>query len=209
MRYYWLALLLGLNLAGAPASADAIGDQPSSEKLESRSELINTMKTATLAVLQDNSKSFDARAQNLQNGFVNMVDIDWIAKFVLGASWRSATEQQRKQYVDLYRSFLMKTYVETFGQSRERKITDIKIVDVIHDADKFTARTELQLSTAERLKVDYLVVEKPGSNKIIDIVIENVSMLATHRAEFSKIAASKGIEGVIEKLRNNIELAQL
>ncbi|MDX1975236.1 MAG: ABC transporter substrate-binding protein [Rickettsiales bacterium] len=203
-----ICVSLGL-FTSSPSIAEQIAISP--EKITKREELVKKMTTATLAVLQDQQKSFDQRAENLQKGFKTLVDIDWIAKFVAGAAWRQASDAQRETYVKLYEAFLLKAYVETFGQSKERKIVDMKILGINHaNNEKFTARTELKLSNADHLKVDYTVIERAdGKNRIIDIAVENVSMLATHRAEFGKIMAAKGMDGVIRTLDQRVNSVML
>jgi phospholipid transport system substrate-binding protein len=172
--------------------------------MKARQQLVATMADSTLAVLQDQKKPLEQRADALQQGFAKMVDIDWIAKFVAGNAWREASEDERAKFTTLYRAYLTKNYIATFGQSRDRRITDIKILGLVDNGeDSFTARTELQLSDSEHVKVDYRVRETPGHNKIVDIIIENVSMLATHRAEFAQIG-NGGMPAIIAKLESRL-----
>lgn len=193
-----LVMLLHVTVAHAQA--------PQNEQ-QARQELASRMATMTLAILKDTRAPEGDRKSNLERSFAKVVDTDWIAKFVLGSNWRKASEEQRNLYTELYRNYLAQLYVSNYAENPDRKVTDIKVLGVTDseaDDTKFTARTEVVLSNAERLKVDYLVSGAPGQYKIVDVIIEGVSLLATHRAEFSKIAANKGIGGVIEKLKQNL-----
>lgn len=186
--------LLSFLLFASPALA--------ADRQQERLDRAHNMANTTLAVLADPDKSFHDREALLKNSFAKVVDIEWIAKFVLGNTWRSANETQRKHYVRLYRNYLTKTYVENFAQNSNRKITDIRVLGVnSSESENYTARTELVLSTGERMNVDYLVNENTeGKHRIVDIIIENVSLLATHRAQFRQLATQGGIEKVIAKL---------
>lgn len=181
----------------------AMAQVPDAER-QARTALAHDMANMTLSILKDQRGSAADRQDNLKRSFANVVDIDWIAKFVVGASWRTADEAQRARYIKLYRDYLTALYVSNYAENSERKITDIKVVAVNNsDADdsRFTARTEVVISCKETLNVDYLAAAQEGGGyKIIDVVIEGVSLLSAHRAEFGKIGARGGLESVIGKL---------
>ncbi len=185
----------------------AFAQVPDAER-QAREALAHRMANMTLAILKDQKTRVSDRQDNLQRSFARVMDIDWIAKFVLGNSWRTASDEQRERYTELYREYLTHVYVSTYAESSERKITDIKVI-AVNDSDAddshFTARTEVALSNADNLKVDYLVAAREnGKYKIIDVVIEGVSLLSTHRAEFGKIAARGGVDSVIAKLEQKL-----
>lgn len=197
--FYSLLLLTFLML---PLAARA--EVPDPAEHTAREELARDMANMTLSILKDQKKPVADRQMVLQQGFSNVVDIDWIAKFVLGNAWRSANDEQRERYTALYRKYLMQMYVATYAENPDRKITDIKVIDVNdHDKNKFSTRTEIRLSTAEKIRVDYLASgSKEQGYKIIDVVIEGVSLLAAHRSEFTQLAAAKGVDGVISRLEH-------
>jgi phospholipid transport system substrate-binding protein len=158
-----------------------------------------------LAIIQDPKKNYADRKDVLRRAFANSVDIDWIARFVIGAKWNSATPEQKEIYMALYRKFLTETYVSNFAENPDKRIRDIKIFGVKESNDTdFTVRTEMQLANMENVKVNYLVSEKEGRYKVRDIAIENVSLITTHRSQFTNLASSRGIEGVISKLKQLI-----
>lgn len=174
---------------------------PENAEHEARMDLARNMANTVLSIIQDQNQPVENRKELLIRGFANVVDIDWIAKFVLGNAWRTATDEQRAQYTELYRSYLLQLYVDTYTQQADRKITDMKVLGIKDgEEDRFTTSTEIMMSTGERMKVDYLAAGSGGKYKVIDVVIEGVSLLATHRSEFSKVASSRGVDAVIGKL---------
>lgn len=193
-----LFTLFFLALLPSAALADEAAPQ---EKVQSRELLVRRVADMTLATLQDQKKSFAAREESLQRGISNMVDIPWIARFVLGNAWRGANDEQRARYTELYGKYLIKMYISNFAQSSERKVSDMKILGIANPKeDTFVARTEVLLSTSEHLRVNYLISDREKPNKIIDVIIEEVSLLATHRAEFAQMASNGGVTKVIATL---------
>lgn len=154
-----------------------------------------------LAVISDHKKSYENRKEVLAQAFSKSVDIDWIAKFVIGRTWNKASDEQRARYTELYREFLTKTYVENFAENPDKSINGINILSV-NDASgsNFTVATQMKLSNQDTMNVNYLVRENEGHYKILDIAIENVSLINTHRAEFAALAVAHGLDGVIKKL---------
>jgi phospholipid transport system substrate-binding protein len=169
--------------------------------------LANDMANLVMSMLRDQKKSQTERMDALQNGFASVMDIEWIAKFALGNNWRTATKEQRARYVKLYRSYLTKVYVENYTENSERKIRDIKVVDVnTASDDTFKVRTQVIFVSGEILKVDYLVRDLPNDNRILDVVIEGVSLLSSHRSEFAALATGRGVDAVISSLESKMEI---
>lgn len=196
-----LALLALVPVAGSQSAfaADAV---PAVQNLhEGRVAFAKDFAQKVLAIIQDPKKKYADRKDVLRTAFSNSVDIDWIARFVLGAKWNAATPDQKTRYMTLYRKYLTETYVANFAENPDKRIRDIKIfgINEANDSD-FNVRTEMQLADSEKLKVSYLVNENDGHYKVRDIAIENVSLITTHRSQFTNLAASRGVEGVIAKL---------
>lgn len=186
----------------APALADDL--------VKEREAHAKNIATMTLAILQDQKKDFSDREAAMQRGILNMVDVPFVAKFVLGNAWRNADAEQRERYTALYGKYLTKMYISNFAQNRDRKVRDIKVLGIADSQpQRYMVRTEIALSTDEDIHVDYVVSEQNNLHQIIDISIEGVSLLASHRAEFSQIAASKGVDGVIVELERRVKSDQV
>lgn len=204
------ALLLPVQSAVAaetapqPAAAQTV-DSLQDAKKHSRQEFVNGMAQMTLSILQDPKKPYSERRQVLRRAFCTVVDIEWIARFVLGRAWNNATPEEKDKYVDLYRSFLTDTYVSNFGENQEHRIKDIQILGIQDAEDNdFLVNTYMKLANADDVKVVYRVSDHNGKYKVIDIIIENVSLLNTHRSEFAQLAASKGVNAVITQLETMV-----
>ncbi len=193
--FYLFLLLSFCNLSIIAHSAQA------ADIHSQRVDFANNFANIVLSIISDNKKSYDKRKEVLEQAFSKSVDIDWIARFVIGRNWNNATDEQREKYLSLYRQFLTKTYVENFAQNPDKSISGIKILNVNDKSDEnFSVATEMKLTNQDILNVSYLVYEKDGHYKVHDIAIENVSLINTHRSEFTTLAASQGLDGVIKKL---------
>ena len=59
------------------------------------------------------------------------------------------------------------------------------------------------MSEGKPINVKWRVADKKGNLKVIDIIIENVSLAQTARNEYTSFIAKspKGVEGLLENLR--------
>lgn len=196
-----LAALLQSPLPSYANENKASSSAVSAEKI-SKEDFVQDMGQEVLGVLKDQKKTFTEKKAVLRTLFTETVDTNWIARFVLGPTWKTATPEQKSRYTELYRTYLTETYISKFENDSDSKVTDIKILNIKDaPANAFTAHTSIIQSDGETVAVDYLLKEKDGTFKVIDIIIEGVSLLATHRNEFNTLAASGGMEGVIKKLQ--------
>lgn len=201
LRYFLLFVAVATCQLACGYSAAYAAELQNPALHEERVAFANNFANIVLAVISDQKKSQEERTENLGQAFSKSVDIDWIAKFVIGRNWNNANDEQRTKYTELYREFLTKTYVENFAQNPDKRISAIKILDVSDSSGSdFNVATQIQLSNNDKLNVNYLVRDKEKKYKVLDIAIENVSLINTHRAEFTSLAAARGLDGVIDRL---------
>jgi len=205
-----LLFALSVSLAGAQLACAEDNMQAVSFEVQHKREVFaHDFATKVLAIIQDQKKTFDDRKSVLRQAFSKSVDIDWIARFVIGQAWNKASDEQRARYTTLYKTYLTETYVSNFAENPDKRIRDIKIFGVNDVADTdFNVRTQMMLADSENLNVNYLVRENNGKYKVLDIAIENVSLISTHRSEFTRIANANGVDGVINELQHRINKVQ-
>jgi phospholipid transport system substrate-binding protein len=194
----FLALQFGIG-AGMPVSA---ADEPAVEVHKEREAFARDFAQVVINIIRDPKTRYQDRQNILRNSFRKSVDIDWIAKFVLGRAWKDASDEQKERYVSLYKKFLTETYITHFAENPDKGVYDIKVTGVNDEVqdNTFTVHTHTRLMDKTNLNVDYLVYDQEKKYTVRDIVIENISLISTHRAEFTRLAGTTGIEGVIQKL---------
>mgnify|MGYP001369416443 CR=1 FL=1 len=182
-------------LAGAltvPSNATAAGSAGSFIK-EVGAEAINALTGKNLS---DKDRQ-DRFREILKRTF----KIDLIARFTLGRYWRRATKPQQKEYVALFEDFIVQAYAARFkGYSGET--FKVGRVRDINDRDKLV-QSDLVLTDGRKIPVQWRV---RGSSqfKIIDVLVEGVSMAITQRDEFAAIINQRSgkVEGLLRALRD-------
>ena len=134
-------------------------------------------------------------AETLRNGF----DLPLIARFVMGKYWRRASPEQRDDYVDLFSRFVIKTYSQHLG-GFSGSAFEIVGAKPIGKKD-ILVRTIVKRKSGPPVKAGWRVREKNDQHKIVDVMIEGISMAVTQRQDFASILKRDGVEGLLQILR--------
>ena len=162
---------------------------------------VDTLAKEVLAVVQDSSLDKNAQTQKIEALFTDKVDINFVAKFVLGTHWREATEQQRSSYIAAYKPFILKNYANRLTRYSGQTYV---LKQARSDADATVVTMEIKDSQGQTINVDYRLVPTGSQYKIVDIIVEGVSLLTTQRSEFGSIINQKGVDGLTEALKQKV-----
>lgn len=180
-------------LVAAPAMA---GD------VEGAKSFVNGVATKALDIVASDA-SKEAKQEKLLVVVDESVDIDYVAKFVLGKYWRTATPEQQKAYLEAYRPFLKKSYVSKLTRYSGQTIA-VGQGRPDSDGSYLVTMKINQPDGSAPVDMTYRVVGAGAGYRISDIVVEGVSLLNTQRSEFGSIAQSKGVDGLIEALKKKV-----
>jgi phospholipid transport system substrate-binding protein len=129
-------------------------------------------------------------------------DVDGIGRAVLGKNWKKATDEQRKTYMELFPKYVAKLYAiqfsdysgETFAVKGSKPASDGTTI----------VNAEIGQPNSELIKLDFIVQSAGQGQKVIDVKVEGVSLVVTKRSEFDSVVAQKGIDGLIQALRQKV-----
>ena len=128
-------------------------------------------------------------------------DMPAVAASVLGPPWRGASAAQRQGFVAAFQHYLSRRYGRQFREYRNARI----VVSGSRDGGKagVLVNTRVLRPGQEPIAVDWQVSDRSGSARVVNLVIEGVSMLASERAQVgAMLDAQRGsIDGLIAQLR--------
>lgn len=193
MKRFVLSLLVAMSLAFvAPAHASATP--------EGAKNFIDGLAKQVIDIVKvDGDKT--AKQTKIESLFTDKVDINFVAKFVLGKGWRTATPQQQQAYVAAYKPFILKNYASKLVKYSGQTYT---LKPAHADGDAMVVPMVISDPSGQDVNVDYRLAGNDGAYKIVDIAVEGVSLLNTQRSEFSGIVERKGVDGLIEALKAQV-----
>jgi len=129
-----------------------------------------------------------------------------IARWVLGRHWNKATEGQQEEYMRLFEDLLVVTYVDRFAKYSGEQLK-ISKTQTAGDKDIVVYSDIMRNDGGKPLDVAWRLRTKDGSFKIVDVMVEGVSMGQTQRSEFASVIRQNGgkIEGLLAELRKRID----
>jgi len=152
-----------------------------------------------LTIITNSSDSKNTKQAKLESLFENNVDIAWIGRFVLGRFWKEANDDQKKQYLANYKTFLIRHYTSNLSEFTDADFQVTKVAPEERGGNIVTMH--IKRPNAEDTIVDYTVRKQDSDGyKVYDIVVEGVSMITTQRSEFSSVASQKGLDYLISQL---------
>lgn len=163
---------------------------------------IQSLADQALDVLQDDKVSLEEREKRFQKLLQDGFAMALIGRFVVGRYWNSMSPDQQSEYQSLFATWVLKSYSARLGgyTGQEFKI-DRKVK--AGQKDVFV-RTRIQQANSAPLRADWRVRNFKGKYKVIDVVVEGVSMLSTQRAEYTAVLRQHGPEGLIEALQTRL-----
>ena len=184
------ALLLTVNAAYAEINAQKAEDFVKSITKQGIEEIINSDVTQA---------EKDQRFAKLFNEYL---DLDFIGRFVLGRYWKTATPKQRSEFITVYRELNIKTWSKRFDEFKG-KIFIFNGTTPSSSQNQIFVNSTVPMDQGAPAKVVWRVKETNGQFKVVDIIIENVSLAITARNEYTTYIRKSpdGIDGLISDLK--------
>jgi phospholipid transport system substrate-binding protein len=167
-------------------------------------EFIADLGNRTIAVLTSHLPK-EERASTFQRLFDDNFDVPAIARFVLGAYWRTASEEQRQEFTKLFDTYIVRVYLVRFGEYTGERL---KIMETrtLGENSSLVLTQIFRPGTAPPIHVDWRVDRTGTGLKITDVIVEGISMAIVERQEFASVIQRGGrqIEALFKLLRERI-----
>lgn len=190
------------NVLAAPPSDPQIS--PTS-KYKPRELISNTVDGIVKIVTKYPEKSQRAiRREELFKLIEPHFDFKEMSKRSLGSYWNNINKVQQAQFVDIFSDLLSRTYLsylETVKPGMVKVLSEeIKPSATAGSFAVAVVKTDVN-HKGEIFPIHYKLVEKSGTWKVYDIVIENIGLVSNYRSEFAGVLRKTGFDGLIEKLK--------
>ena len=190
------ALLLPTLSATAASAAEAVpGPAPQ--------ELIETSARRLLEALDTDraqAKKDPARVRKLVDEILlPHFDTDYSARLVLGTHWRTATPEQRRQFIDAFYQSLLRNYGSALADFTADRLVVLPFRGDLASGQA-VVRTEVKRSNGQLVPVNYTLRATPSGWKAWDVTIEGISYVRNFRNDVGTEVDQKGLDSVIKRL---------
>jgi phospholipid transport system substrate-binding protein len=202
-----LITLFAMNLAGAAWAADqatAPAAAPASAPTTlGPQELVENSAKRMLVELDANRPMYAKDPAKLDALVANVLlpnfDSEYAARLVLGQTWRTATPEQRKRFVDAFYHSLLRNYGAALVDFTADRFVILPYRGDPADTTA-TVRTQVKRATGDSVPVDFTLRKTDAGWKAWDVVIEGISYVKSFRTDFAAEIQQKGLDEVIQRL---------
>jgi phospholipid transport system substrate-binding protein len=178
------------------AAPSTLGPQ---ELVENSAKRMLVELDANRAMYAKDQAKLDALVANV---LLPNFDTEYAARLVLGQTWRTATPEQRKRFVDAFYHSLLRNYGAALVD-----FTADRFVILPYKGDPSdtmaTVRTEVKRESGDKVPVNFSLRKTDGVWKAWDVVIEGISYVKSFRTDFGSEIQAKGLDEVINRLETN------
>ena len=169
------------------------------------SEITGKLKSTidkVIAIVTDENlkKDKQGRRAALRNAIDERFDYRQMVMRSLAKNWDLRSDQERQQFISLFKSLLENSYANKLESYSDEKI------NYLSEAVKgkyALVKTEV-VRPSSTIAVDYKLIQENGDWQVYDFVIEGVSMIRNYRSQFTKIIRKDSYEVLVQKLTDKI-----
>lgn len=196
-------LCLGITVASAAfvLPARAAGGDPA--------DFIRALASEAVAVLSDDRLDPAGRSHAfrllLRRGF----DLPAVSRFVLGRHWHRANAGEREDFTQLFEDYVVATYGRRLGQQSRQVLTvNGQRADGVNGA---IVHSQIVPDNGPAVKLDWRLKLREKGWRVVDIMVEGVSLAIAQRSEFSSVIRMNGgqVAVLLAKLRQKTQTLAL
>ena len=188
-----LAAALGASLCAGAAHAASMPTATSAKAL------IEQTVAQVLAVLKDESRTVAQQRLELEKIAHARFDFRTMAGLVLGRAWKRLDAAERDEFVDQFTTYLANDYGSRLERYQQEEVAVVS--EQPKPRDDVEVRTKIIGGENDGAIVDYRMRNGKDGWKIIDVVIEGISLVANFRDQFREVIARGGPEALLQKLK--------
>jgi phospholipid transport system substrate-binding protein len=204
-----LLSLFVMGLAPGAYAADPPAASTAAPSTLGPQELVENSAKRMLVELDANRPMYAKDPAKLDALVANVLlpnfDTEYAARLVLGQTWRTATPEQRKRFVDAFYHSLLRNYGAALVDFTADRFVILPYKGDPGDA-MATVRTEVKRSSGDKVPVNFSLRKTDGVWKAWDVVIEGISYVKSFRTDFGSEIQQKGLDEVINRLETDAKI---
>lgn len=165
---------------------------------------IETLNQALIAVMKaGDGTPFAKRYQMLAPVVDQVFDLPRILRFSVGAYWGTLPPAQQEKLLQVFRSFIVATYVANFhsynGEVSKVSPTTRSV------GQQVVVTSALAKPSGDDLRIDYVMGQTPSGWKIQDILLDGtISRVAVQRSDFASLLSAGDASRLIASLEQKV-----
>jgi phospholipid transport system substrate-binding protein len=189
-RVLSLALLVGLLLAGGPASAGPPTDR------------LRELFTAVNGVLADSSAEPLDKVARIKSLVTDIADVRGAAAAALDHEWQARSVAEREEFTRLFAELLERGFVARLAAT----VSPVNGMTMTYRGetragDEARVTTEVESRDGRLMLVEYRMAQRRGRWLVYDVVVDGISTVDNYRAQFKRLLRQGSYADLVATLR--------
>lgn len=193
----WIVKLLGMcTVVFVSLFLSFSGLARAGEPTDQLSATVNKL-TGMLAAAPGAALASDELPERVAKVIYERFDFAAMAKLSLGRYWDGLSEDERREFVEVFTTYLLRVYKSALNSYNGEKISYEREVQ---NGD--LAQVDTKISGKDKpVLVDYKLHRLGPNWKIYDIAIEQVSVTKNFHSQFNRVISESSFQGLIQRMK--------
>ena len=166
----------------------------------SPTEQLRAYTDRVMQVLENRAMTPPERLEAVRAVASEAFDVSETAQRALGLHWQQRTPAEKQEFVQIFRGLLEQTYLSRIGEFGGERI---KYVNERIDGDRAIVRAVIVTKNGTEVPVESRLLQKADRWLIYDVLIENISLIASYRSQFDRVIRMASYPELIRRLKSH------
>lgn len=179
-------------LGTAPLRAEPAAQDP--DAMASTRQLVDN----ALIILRNQQLSLTDKRRNLRGLAETRFDFPDMAQAAMSPRWNGLTEAQRDAYVKGFTAFIEDAYLNKIQDYSGQDIQFVR--ETVDGPAGAVVYTSVVKSGDEPIALNFRLRRQNGQWEIYDLVIDDISIIGSYRAQFTRVLNNQGFDALMTVL---------
>lgn len=149
-------------------------------------------------ILEDPALDQAQRRTEIRAVALEAFDVTEAARRALGPHWPKRSAAEREEFAGLFQGLLERGYLSRIGEYGGERV---QYVGERVDGEFAIVRAQIVTAKGTQIPVEARVVRKGERWLMYDVLIENVSLVASYRSQFDRVIRTSSYEELVRRLK--------
>ena len=166
---------------------------------------VDNLHAALLDIMQNaESLGFAGRRDRIAPVVRESLDLPFIARFSLGRHWKGLGAEQQDSFTQVFSRWTVAHYAARFNGYTSEQFKTISSAPARRGRELVRTVLEVNDDPADNVKLDYLLHDRDGKWRIVNVIANGVSDLSLKRADYGALIKTQGLDSLVVKLEGQI-----
>jgi len=125
------------------------------------------------------------------------------ARLAMGREWEARTATERDEFVQLFAVLLERAYMSQMSsRAGVPGALAIRYLGESVDGNRATVVTVMGSGSGKEIPLEYRLIQESERWAVYDVEVGGISLVASYRAQFSKVIKQSSYDGLVARLKN-------